>query len=83
MNEKWNVLTYRDYDFTDDSGRQVKGRTLHCYRENNENGWPGVEYAKFGVKAGSAAYDIVPEIGQAYEIGFDRFGKVANMQPAV
>lgn len=31
MNEKWNVLTYRDYDFTDDSGRQVKGRTLHCY----------------------------------------------------
>ena len=37
MNEVWNVLTYRDYDFTDESGRQVKGRTLHCYRPNSGN----------------------------------------------
>ena len=53
MNEVWNILTYRDYDFTDESGRQVKGRTLHCYRKNSENGWPGVEYAKFSVRFGS------------------------------
>lgn len=81
MNEKWNVLTYRDYDFTDDSGRQVKGRTLHCYRKNTDPGagWPGVEYAKFSIRFGSAAYNVVPELGKPYELIFDRFGKIGAM----
>lgn len=81
MFEKWNVLTYRDYDFTDQqSGRQVKGRTLHCYRKNNGDGWPGVEYAKFGVAFGSDAYNVVPVVGAAYEVVFDRRGKIANLK---
>lgn len=81
MNEKWNVLTYRDYDFTDDNGRQQKGRTLHCYRESRNNGWPGVEYAKLSCKFGADAYNVVPVPGKQYEIVFDRFGKVATLIP--
>lgn len=78
MNEVWNVLTYRDYNF-EDNGRQVKGRTLHCYRQNSENGWPGVEYAKFSVPFGSEAYNIAPVPGKQYELRFNRFGKIAAM----
>lgn len=81
MNEKWNVLTYRDYDFKEESGRQVKGRTLHCYRKNSENGWPGVEYAKFSVPFGSDAYNLTPSPGAQYELIFNRFGKVAALTP--
>lgn len=81
MNEVWNVLTYRDYDFEDESGRQVKGRTLHCYRENRENGWPGVEYAKFSVRFGSNAYNTPVRPGGKFELVFDRFGKVAQLNP--
>ena len=81
MNEKWNVLTYRDYDFKEESGRQVKGRTLHCYRKNSENGWPGVEYAKFSVPFGSDAYNFTPSPGAQYELIFNRFGKVAALTP--
>lgn len=82
MNEKWNVLTYRDYDFTDDNGRQQKGRTLHCYRQSGANGWPGVEYAKFSCKFGTEAYNVIPVPGKQYEIVFDRYGKVAILIPA-
>lgn len=77
--EIWNVLTYRDYDFTDDkSGRQIKGRSLHCYRDNTD-GWPGVEYAKFSIPGNSPAYMKFPELGAAYEIKFDRYGKIVAM----
>ena len=55
MNEKWKVLTYRDYNF-EDNGRTVKGRTLHCYRKSSDSSWPGVEYGKFSVPFGSDAY---------------------------
>lgn len=82
MDEKWNVLTYRDYDFTDENGRQQKGRTLHCYRPSRENGWPGVEYGKFSCKFGSDAYNVVPSPGKPYVVVFNRFGKVANLIPA-
>lgn len=81
MNEVWNVLTYRDYDFKDESGRQVKGRSLHCYRSQKENGWPGVEYAKFSIRFGSDAYNTVPALGKPYELIFDRFGKVSALIP--
>ena len=81
MNEVWNILTYRDYDFTDENGRQVKGRTLHCYRKNSENGWPGVEYAKFSVRFGSDAYNTQVSPKAAFEFVFDRFGKVAQLKP--
>ena len=81
MYERWNVLTYRDYDFTDEHGRQVKGRTLHCYRPNKENGWPGVEYGKFSIRFGSEAYNSLPVPGKQYDLVFDRFGKVSALIP--
>ena len=81
MNEEWIVLTYRDYDFTDENGRQQKGRTLHCYRPSKENGWPGVEYGKFSCKFGTDAYNEIPKPGKAYSVVFNRFGKVANLIP--
>lgn len=80
MPEKWFVLTYRDYDFID-QGRQVKGRTLHCYRENYSGGWPGVEYAKMSVPSTSPAFNQVLKCGGSYEITFDRYGKVASLNP--
>lgn len=80
MNEKWNVLTYRDYDFTD-NGRQVKGRTLHCYRKNGSDGWPGVEYGKFSVPFGSDAFNTAVKPGAEYELVFNRFGKVSALIP--
>lgn len=79
MNEKWKVLTYRDYDFTDDNGVRQKGRTLHLYRKSNESGWPGIEYCKVACKFGTAAFDTVPALGKEYEIIFNRFGKVADL----
>lgn len=82
MNEVWNVLTYRDYDFKEESGRQVKGRTLHCYRKSNGNGWPGVEYAKFSVPFGTDAYNTTPVPGKPYELIFNRFGKIAALLPS-
>lgn len=78
MFEVWNVLTYRDYDFQD-NGRTVKGRTLHCYRNNKSDGWPGIEYAKISVPFGSDAYNTVPVPGSAYEMHFDRRGKLVQM----
>lgn len=81
MNEKWNVLTYRDYDFTDEHGRQVKGRTLHCYRDHKGDGWPGIEYSKMSCSFGSDAYNVQVIPGKAYEVVFNRFGKVANLIP--
>ena len=78
MYEEWTVLTYRDYDF-EDNGRTVKGRTLHAYRPSNENGWPGVEYAKLSVPCGSQAYNMTPELGKNYQLVFDRRGKVVQM----
>lgn len=80
MNEVWNVLTYRDYNF-EDNGRQVRGRTLHCYRSNSSDGWPGVEYAKFSVPFGTDAYNTAIRPGMKAEIGFNRFGKVAVLNP--
>lgn len=80
MNERWNVLTYRDYDFKD-GDRQIKGRTLHCYRKNSNDGWPGVEYGKFSVPFGSDAYNTAVKPGGEYEIGFNRFGKVSVIVP--
>ena len=79
MFEVWNVLTYRDYDFQD-NGRTVKGRTLHCYRKNNSDGWPGVEYAKISVPFGSEAYNVSPVLGAPYEMHFDRRGKLVSMK---
>lgn len=79
MNERWKVLTYRDYDFTDQNNRQVKGRTLHCFRKTTDPSWPGVEYAKFSVKFGSDAYNVSINPGAEYELAFDRFGKIAQL----
>ena len=79
MNEVWNVLTYRDYDFMD-GGRQVKGRTLHCYRENRNDGWAGIEYAKLTVPFGTEAYAEIPKVNGKYELSFDRRGKVGYMR---
>ena len=81
MNEVWNVLTYRDYDF-EDNGRHIEGRTLHCYRPNSHDGWPGVEYAKLAVNLDSDAYRTDPVIGAAYVFTFDRRGKVIAMSQA-
>jgi len=81
MNEKWRVLTYRDYDFTD-NGRQVTGRTLHCYRPTSSPGWPGVEYAKLSVPVDSDAYAAELTPGAEYILGFNRFGKVVTIVPA-
>ena len=81
MNEVWNVLTYRDYDF-DDNGRKVKGRTLHCFRKTQDQSWPGVEYAKLSVPFGSDAYNTAIRPGSLYELGFNRFGKVVMIKPA-
>ena len=78
MYEEWNVLTYRDYNF-EDNGRQVRGRTLHCYRENRENGWPGIEYAKMSVPFGSDAYAVIPKCTTRYKFSFDRRGKIVDM----
>ena len=78
MNEKWKVLTYRDFNF-EENGRQIRGRTLHCYRQNSENGWPGVEYGKFSIPFGSDAYNETLKPGAEYEFIFNRFGKVAAL----
>lgn len=79
MYEEWNVLTYRDYDF-DDNGRKVKGRTLHCYRQSRNDGWPGVEYAKLTCPYGCDAYNVLPVPGKKYNLGFDRRGKVVHLE---
>lgn len=77
--EEWNVLTYRDYNF-EDNGRSVRGRTLHCYRTNRADGWPGVEYGKFSVPYGSDAYNVTPVPGKKYMISFNRYGKVTKLE---
>lgn len=81
MNEKWRVLTYRDYDF-EDNGRQVTGRTLHCYRPSSNPAWHGVEYAKLQVPADSEAFQAELTPGKEYILGFNRFGKVVEIIPA-
>ena len=77
MYEEWSVLTYRDYNF-EDNGRQVRGRTLHCYRKNSGDGWPGIEYAKMAVPFGSEAYAVIPKLNTVYQLSFDRRGKIVN-----
>ena len=83
MNEKWHVLTYRNYDFVDaNTGERKIGRSLHCYRSCKERGWPGVEYAKFTCPEDSDAYSAEIHLGKVYEIGFNRFGKAISIIPA-
>lgn len=81
MNEKWRVLTYRDYDF-EDNGRQVTGRTLHCYRPSSKPEWHGVEYAKLQVPADCEAFCAELKPGAEYVLGFNRFGKVVQITAA-
>lgn len=78
MNEKWYVLTYRDYDF-EDKGRTVRGRTLHCYRNTGDSSWAGIEYAKFSVPYGSDAYNTQVSPGKEYEVTFNRYGKITQL----
>ena len=79
MNEVWNVLTYRDYDFQDNNGRNVRGRIMHCYRPTQDPDWHGCEYAKMSVPYDSEAYRMAPVTGAAYQLSFDRRGKVVSM----
>lgn len=81
MNEKWRILTYRDYDF-EDNGRKVTGRTLHCYRASSKPEWHGVEYAKMQVPFDSEAFNAEIKPGGEYILGFNRFGKVVDIVPA-
>lgn len=78
MNEVWNVLTYRDYDF-EDGNRRIRGRTLHCFRESKDPEWHGYEYAKLSVSSDSPVYGFIPEAMTAYEFSFDRRGRVVSM----
>lgn len=81
MFEYWTIISHRDLDFKDDSGKEVKGVQLFLSRRCSERGWHGYEVSKFFIREGSEVLaKPLPEPGTDIQIGFNRFGKISYLE---
>lgn len=85
MNEKFKVLTVRDLDFTDDSGRPVQGMQLWVIGESLDPAWNGYEVAKLWIPKFHKLESVVCQLkhDDLIYITFDRRGKPIAIDLAV
>lgn len=80
MNE-FKVLTVRDVEFTDDSGKLVRGMQIWACGESDENGWNGWEVIKIWVPDGGSLEDVAAALkhDDIIRVDFNRRGKATKI----
>lgn len=81
MNYQFEVLTVRDINFKDDSGREVNGYQLWLLEPSNDPKWHGYEVMKIWIAAGSNLESAVHQLshGDHVNITFNRRGKAETI----
>lgn len=82
MNYQFEVLTVRDLDFKDQSGKDVSGMQLWVIGATTEKSWNGNEVSKMWIPAGSALESNVAQLkrGDQINVTFNRRGKPETIE---
>lgn len=82
MNYQFEVLTVRDLDFQDQSGKDVSGMQLWVIGATTEKSWNGYEVSKMWIPAGSALESNVAQLkrGDQINVTFNRRGKPETIE---
>ena len=82
MNYQFEVLTVRDLDFQDQSGKDVSGMQLWVIGATTEKSWNGYEVSKMWIPAGSALESNVAQLkrGDQINVAFNRRGKPETIE---
>lgn len=77
MNYQFEVLTVRDLDFQDQSGKDVSGMQLWVIGATTDKSWNGYEVSKMWIPSGSALESNVANLkrGDQINVTFNRRGK--------
>lgn len=77
MNYQFEVLTVRDLDFQDQSGKDVSGMQLWVIGATNDKSWNGYEVVKLWIPSGTALEATVVQLkrGDQINVTFNRRGK--------
>lgn len=79
MGEMITIVGYRDVNFTDDSGKQVDGRSY--YYTAGADGVVGVTAGKLFVSARNLAdMKYKPSVGDEVVVFYNRYGKPSGFQ---
>ena len=80
-NPVYEVLGFRDVNFTDDSGRQVKGISLFARTPSVDSGWHGHQVDKFFINNEQLQLmGFQPVEGMLFTPTFNRYGKICAVQ---
>ena len=79
---QFKVLTVRDVEFTDNSGKKVEGMQLWCSAPSDSPGWRGIEVLKIWIPSDSIFVDMVDKLkpDMALDISFNRYGKPSSIE---
>ena len=82
MNYEFEVLTVRDLDFQDQSGKDVSGMQLWVIGATTEKSWNGYEVSKMWIPSGSALVSNVAQLkrGDQINVTFNRRGKPETIE---
>lgn len=77
MHYKFEVLTVRDLDFQDQSGKPVSGMQIWVIGETSDPGWNGWEVTKLWISSGSSLESTAAILkrGDLIDVAFNRRGK--------
>lgn len=79
MGEKVSIVGYRDVSFTDDSGKQIDGRSY--YYTATADGVVGVTAGKMFVSANNLRdMKYKPAVGDEVFVFYNRYGKPSGFQ---
>lgn len=79
--DKLSVFGMQHVDFSDKSGRQVQGISLHCMCSAPNQYWKGLGYTKLWFPLNSDLYQQVASLPVPCElqVDFNRFGKPSSL----
>ena len=83
MNERFEVLTVRDLDFTDQQNKKIKGMQIWVIHPCDDPAWNGFEVLKVWIPDGHRSEIEVASLkrGDQIEITWDRRGKPVQVVP--
>lgn len=81
MNYQYEVLTVRDINFKDPTGREVSGMQLWVIGATEEESWHGYEVMKIWINNGTRLESVVHQCrhGDQINVTFNRRGKVETI----
>ena len=79
---EFKVLTVRDVEFTDNTGKKVEGMQLWCSCPSDAPGWRGVEIVKIWIPSDSIFVNVVDGLkpDTVLDISFNRYGKPTSIE---